>query len=54
MFTLAPLVVLWFGWGTKAVIIPTALSIFFPLALTIHQGIKNVPEEFLEIGRAHV
>ncbi|WP_080141336.1 ABC transporter substrate-binding protein [Chlamydia suis] len=48
MFTLAPLVVLWFGWGTKAVIIPTALSIFFPLALTIHQGIKNVPEEFLE------
>lgn len=48
MFTLAPLIVLWFGWGTRAVIIPTALSIFFPLALTIHQGIKNSPEELLE------
>ncbi|MBQ8498498.1 ABC transporter permease/substrate-binding protein [Chlamydia sp.] len=48
MFTLAPLVVLWFGWGTRAVIIPTALSIFFPLALTIYQGIKNPPEELLE------
>lgn len=48
VFTLAPLIVLWFGWGTRAVIIPTALSIFFPLALTIHQGIKNSPEELLE------
>lgn len=48
MFTLTPLIVLWFGWGTRAVIIPTALSIFFPLALTIHQGIKNSPEELLE------
>lgn len=48
MFTLTPLIVLWFGWGARAVIIPTALSIFFPLALTIHQGIKNPPEELLE------
>ncbi|MEG0037293.1 MAG: hypothetical protein RR733_04040 [Victivallaceae bacterium] len=31
LFTLAPLIVLWFGWGVQAVIIPNALMIFFLL-----------------------
>lgn len=48
MFTLAPLIVLWFGWGLNAVIIPTALTIFFPLTLTIYQGITATPRELLE------
>ncbi|WP_201456252.1 ABC transporter substrate-binding protein [Chlamydia sp. 17-3921] len=48
MFTLAPLIVLWFGWGLNAVIVPTALTIFFPLTLTIYQGITSTPKELLE------
>ncbi|WP_041467933.1 ABC transporter substrate-binding protein [Chlamydia felis] len=48
MFTLAPLIVLWFGWGLSAVIVPTALTVFFPLTITIYQGITSTPEEFLE------
>ncbi|WP_100934343.1 ABC transporter substrate-binding protein [Candidatus Chlamydia corallus] len=48
MFALAPLIVLWFGWGLSAVIIPTALTIFFPLTLTIYQGILSTPEELME------
>lgn len=48
MFTLAPLIVLWFGWGLNAVIVPTALTVFFPLTITIYQGITSTPEELLE------
>ncbi|ANH78804.1 ABC transporter substrate-binding protein [Candidatus Chlamydia sanziniae] len=48
MFTLAPLIVLWVGWGINAVIIPTALTIFFPLTLTIYQGITSTPNELVE------
>lgn len=48
MFALAPLIVLWVGWNVQAVILPTALTIFFPLTLTIYQGIKAIPPEFKE------
>ncbi|EPP34769.1 binding--dependent transport system inner membrane component family protein [Chlamydia ibidis] len=48
MFTLAPLIVLWFGWGLNAVIIPTALTVFFPLTLTMYQGIKSTPQNLIE------
>ncbi|ANG65827.1 ABC transporter permease [Chlamydia gallinacea 08-1274/3] len=48
MFTLAPLIVLWFEWGISAVIIPTALTVFFPLTISIYQGISSPPKELLE------
>lgn len=48
MFTIAPLIVLWLGWGYAAVMIPTALTVFFPLTITIYQGITSTPEELLE------
>ncbi|WP_213318167.1 ABC transporter substrate-binding protein [Chlamydiifrater volucris] len=48
MFTLSPIIVLWFGWGTSAVLIPTILTIFFPLTLTLYQGFSSAPRELLE------
>lgn len=48
MFALAPLIVLWAGWGIQAVIIPTTLTILFPLTITIYQGITSVPIEIKE------
>lgn len=48
MFALAPLVVLWLGWGVQATVVPTALTIFFPLTLAIYQGIRSTPKELLE------
>lgn len=53
MFTLAPLIVLWFGWGLNAVIVPTALTVFFPLTITIYQGITSTPPELLEQFTLH-
>ncbi|MFN0065027.1 MAG: ABC transporter substrate-binding protein [Chlamydiales bacterium] len=48
MFTLAPIMVIWFGWSYIAIIIPTALMIFFPLTLNIYQGLRATPLSYLE------
>lgn len=48
MFTLAPIMVVWFGWSFIAIVIPTALMIFFPLTLNIYQGLKSTPKELLD------
>ena len=53
MFTLAPIMVVWFGWGYMAIIIPTALMIFFPLTLNIYQGLRSTPEDLLEFFEAN-
>ena len=47
MFALAPIMVTWFGWGFTAIVIPTALMIFFPLTLNIYQGLRATPKELL-------
>ncbi|MCB1180587.1 MAG: ABC transporter substrate-binding protein [Chlamydiia bacterium] len=48
MFTLAPIMVIWFGWGFTAIVVPTALMIFFPLTLNIYQGLRSTPKNLLE------
>jgi len=51
IFVLAPLMVLWFGWSIIAIIVPTALMIFFPLTITIYQGLHSIPSSYLEFFR---
>lgn len=53
MFTLAPLMVLWFGWSYTAMVIPTALMIFFPLTMNIYQGLCSAPQSLLEYFATH-
>ncbi len=53
MFALAPLMVLWFGWSFTAIIVPTALMIFFPLTINIYQGLCATPRHLLEFFRLH-
>ena len=53
MFALAPLMVLWFGWSYLAIIVPTALMIFFPLAMTIYQGLRSTPGYLLDFFKTH-
>ncbi len=48
MFALAPIMIVLFGWTETAIIIPTALMIFFPLTLNIYQGLRATPRAFLE------
>lgn len=48
MFALAPLMVLWLGWSFLAVVVSTALMIFFPLTINICQGLSNTPKPYKE------
>lgn len=53
MFALAPMMVLWFGWGYTAIVVPTALMIFLPLTMNVYQGIQSTPHHFLDYFRIH-
>lgn len=53
MFTLAPIMVIWFGWSFTAIVVPTALMIFFPLTLNIYHGLSSTPKPLLDFFKAH-
>jgi len=48
MFTLAPIMVIWFGWSYTAIVLPTALMIFFPLTMNIYQGLLSTPQHLVD------
>ena len=55
MFTLAPIMVVWFGWTLTAMVIPTALMVFFPLTLSIFRGVASTPQalvDYFEVNHA--
>jgi ABC-type nitrate/sulfonate/bicarbonate transport system permease component/ABC-type nitrate/sulfonate/bicarbonate transport system substrate-binding protein len=53
MFTLAPIMIVWFGWSSAAIIVPTALMIFFPLTINVYQGLRSTPEDLLNFFRVN-
>jgi len=53
LFAIAPIMIIWFGWSFTAIIIPTALMVFFPLALTLYQGLRATPHEWIEFFKLH-
>jgi len=53
MFALAPLMVFWFDWSYTAIVIPTALMIFFPLTMNIYQGLNSTPSHLMDFFRIH-
>lgn len=53
MFTLAPIMIIWLGWSMSAIVMPTALMIFFPLTLNIYQGLRSTPRSLLDFFTAH-
>ncbi|MGA8163446.1 MAG: ABC transporter substrate-binding protein [Waddliaceae bacterium] len=48
MFTLAPIMVICFDWSYLAIVIPTALMIFFPLTMNLYQGLRSTPQNLLD------
>lgn len=48
MFALAPIMIIWFGWTYTAIVVPTALMIFFPLTMNIYHGIRSTPNSLIE------
>ena len=50
-FAIAPLLVLWFGYGLSAKIIITIIMIFFPVMSAFYDGLTNTPTPMLEVAR---
>src|SRR5215467_2200385 len=49
---LVPVLVLWFGFEATAKIAVVFLFTFFPIVINTYQGVKNVDERLIEVGRA--
>ena len=51
VFALAPLLVLWFGYGMASKIAMAVLIIFFPVAASFYQGMRRTNPDLLELAR---
>lgn len=49
---LAPLLIIWFGYGTQSKIIITGLVAFFPMLVNVLAGLKATDEKQLELMRS--
>lgn len=52
MLALAPLLVLWFGYGIEPKVILTVQVVFFPVAVATISGLTSVSPEILSFGRS--
>jgi len=51
VFALAPLLVLWLGYGMASKIAMAALIIFFPVTASFHDGLRQVERGWLDLAR---
>lgn len=50
-FAIAPLMVVWFGYGITAKIITTIIMLFFPITNAFYDGLKNTNKEWLDLAK---
>jgi putative hydroxymethylpyrimidine transport system permease protein len=50
-FALAPLLVLWFGFGMSAKVMMAVLVIFFPVTSAFFDGLRRVNHDYLDLAR---
>jgi putative hydroxymethylpyrimidine transport system permease protein len=51
VFALAPLLVLWFGFGMSAKVAMAVLVIFFPVTSAFFDGLRRVNADYLDLAR---
>lgn len=49
---LAPLFILWFGYGISSKVVVTVLITFFPMTISMHDGFKNTKREHIELMKS--
>ncbi|MCW5699816.1 MAG: ABC transporter permease [Rhodospirillales bacterium] len=52
VFALAPLLVLWFGYGMASKVAMATLIIFFPVTAAFHDGLRRTDPGWLDMARA--
>ena len=51
VFALAPILVLWFGYGLTSKILMAALIIFFPITAAFYDGLRQTDTEWLDLAK---
>ncbi|BAF88055.1 MULTISPECIES: ABC transporter permease [Azorhizobium] len=51
VFALAPILVLWLGFGLASKVMMAVLIIFFPVAATFHDGLRRTEPGWLDLAR---
>ncbi len=51
VFAIAPLLVLWFGYGMNSKIVMTALIVFFPITVNTLEGLKSADPDVVKLFR---
>ncbi|MGR3807466.1 putative hydroxymethylpyrimidine transport system permease protein [Pasteurella testudinis DSM 23072] len=52
VFAIAPLLVLWFGYGMASKIVMTVLIIYFPVTAACYDGLRNTPQAWLDLAHS--
>ena len=50
VFALAPILVLWLGYGISSKIVIGTIIVFFPIASNFSDAINNIPKQYLDAG----
>lgn len=50
---IAPLFVLWFGYSIWSKVVVTVLITFFPITITVHDGLRSVKREVAELFKTY-
>lgn len=53
LFALAPIMVVLFDWSEQAIVVTTAIMIFFPLTMSLYQGLLATPKPLLDYFQLH-
>lgn len=50
-FALAPLLVIWFGYGASSKIVTCILVLFFPVTSAFYDGLQRTPNDYLDLAK---
>ncbi|MEI8055503.1 MAG: ABC transporter permease [bacterium] len=50
-FAIAPLLVIWFGYGMMSKIVTTILMLFFPITSAFYDGLRHTPQTYLDLAQ---
>jgi putative hydroxymethylpyrimidine transport system permease protein len=53
VFAIAPLLVLWFGFGLGSKIVMATIAIFFPVTSAFYDGLARTDPQLLDLARLH-
>ena len=51
VFAIAPILMLWLGYGISSKVVMAAIIIFFPVTTCCYDGLKNTPTGYLDLAK---